>query len=243
MDPLSATGVLFHGPPDGDRISVLGSCTAFRRNDVVLTAAHCVRSVSAEHIWVDFMRQGTGARQATMIKPHESADLAIIELEPVGNDEVGNPEFAFWNFVGNLALGEEFFAYGYPVEPQQERDMFFRFTPRVFRGHYQRFFRMDDVPGGYNYRAIELNMPAPEGLRGGPVFRPGAPQMLTGIVAANIESYTIADSFEEVVSPNHTTRYETRRVISYGAAVVLSELESWLNENIPFRLGTPWRPE
>ena len=70
-----------------------------------------------------------------------------------------------------------------------------------------------------------------------------APQMLTGIVAANIESYTIADSFEEVVSPNHTTRYETRRVISYGAAVVLSELESWLNENIPFRVGTPWRPE
>jgi trypsin-like peptidase len=208
----------------------------------VLTAAHCVRGLSPEHVWVGFIRQEKGTRQVTKIKLHESADLAIVELESLENEVTeGNPEFAFWNFVGNLALGEEFFAYGYPVEPQQERDML-RFTPRVFRGHYQRFFRMHDVPGGYSYRAIELNIPAPEGLSGGPVFRPRAPQMLTGIVTSNIESYTIADSFEEIVSPNQTQRYETRRIISYGAAASLSDVEPWLNENVRFRVGTPWRP-
>jgi hypothetical protein len=65
--------------------------------------------------------------------------------------------------------------------------------------------------------------------------------MLTGIVTATLESYSTIDSFEDVIEGGGARRIEHRRVISYGVAVLLSELHDWLDENISYRRGTAWR--
>jgi hypothetical protein len=111
-------------------------------------------------------------------------------------------------------------------------------TPRLFRGHYQRFLTYES-PLGYTYAAGELSIAAPGGLSGGPVFREGAMVMLTGIVTENLDSYSVLDSVEKMTG-GETVRIEHHRIISYGMAVMLDQAADWLDEHIPPQEGTPW---
>lgn len=173
---------------------------------------------------------------------HTEADLAILESPPDDDDDMkGYPPGAFTNFVGNWSLGEEFMAYGFPMEGPSREPSVQTPTPRLFRGHYQRFFDFQS-PGGYRYVAGEMSIPAPAGLSGGPIFRPGAPSLITGVVASNTESYSTLDWVEEVQAEGATRVEAHHRVVSYGAAVILSPLEGWLDAKVPHRKGTPWNP-
>lgn len=86
-------------------------------------------------------------------------------------------------------------AYGFPTEGPDPSSGAAPVS-RLFVGHYQRFSEYSSPPG-YRYLAGEMSIPAPGGLSGGPVFRAEAPEMLTGMVTANHESYAITDSLEE----------------------------------------------
>ena len=44
----------------------------------------------------------------------------------------------FWNYVANWSMGEDFIAFGYPMDTIVTEDP--GPTPRLFRGHYQRFW-------------------------------------------------------------------------------------------------------
>lgn len=134
-------------------------------------------------------------RPVTRVRTHPEADLAIIETEPDEEDSgEGYPRDSFVNFVGNLSLGEDFLAYGFPSEGPDASPGSAQLVPRLFKGHYQRYFPYE--MSGYKYLAGEMNVAAPQGLSGGPVFRPGAFMLLTGTVTANQESYVTVDSFE-----------------------------------------------
>ena len=87
-----------------------------------------------------------------------------------------------------------------------------------------------------------MSLPAPTGMSGGPLFRAGAPQMVTGIATANVESYAVTDLLEEVDAEGNVSRIESRRVISYGLALMLSAVSRWLDETIPDRPGTAYAP-
>ena len=115
-------------------------------------------------------------------------------------------------------------------------------TPRIFVGNFQRFFEYRS-PAGYAYLAAELSGTAPSGLSGGPIFRQGAPQMLTGMVTANVESYAITDSLEEMREGGEVFRLESRRVISYGIGLLLGTVSDWLHEVIPERPGMAGSPD
>jgi hypothetical protein len=211
-----------------------GTCFAFRQPHIALTAAHCIPT-DAQEVWVQYPRRGD-RRKATNVIRHSEADVAVIFTSPDENDDgTGYPEGAFWNCVGNWGMGEEFLAYGFPTEgPFQTGDAP---TPRIFVGHYQRFLRFGISKYG-RYLAGEMSIPAPAGLSGGPVFRRGAPQMLTGLVTSNLESYSVLHAIEEVEQSGQRFREESRRVIQYGLVAMLSDIESWLDELIPHRLGT-----
>jgi hypothetical protein len=128
-------------------------------------------------------------------------------------------------------LGEDFAAYGYPTEGPSPTSTSDVPTPRLFRGHYQRFFQYSD--DRYSYVAGELNIPAPAGISGGPLFNPGALMVLTGIVAGNIETYSTL-SWREEVSEGGVERVEMHhRVIEYGIAVMLSSVQDWLDYVMP----------
>lgn len=235
FNPLEATGLVISVRDHLD--SYEGTCFAFRQPHVVLTASHCI-PVDASEIWVDFPMQ-RARRVAVDIIPHPSADVSIVVTSrPHDDDGMGYPSGAFWNCVGNVSLGEEFMAYGFPTEgPYEEAQSP---TPRLFVGHYQRFLRFDGLRG--SYFAGEMSIPAPAGLSGGPVFRRGAPPMVTGLVTTNLETYSILDSTEEVDTSGVRTRCESRQVIRYGLAAILSDVEQWLDEHVPHRLGPAYHP-
>jgi len=143
-------------------------------------------------------------------------------------EEEGYPKVAFWDCVSNWGLGEEFIAYGYPEEVNTAGAA--TAQARVFVGHYQRFFDFES-PSNFRYFAGEMSVPAPGGHSGGPVFRRGAPTMLTGMVTSSHDSFTIIDSVEEINDDGRVLRVELHKVVSYGIALMLSALKPWLKGN------------
>jgi hypothetical protein len=232
FDPLTATGLLVYSDPKSNEgPSSLGTSAMFRRPTFALTAAHCVRDIpKPRRIRIEYPRLGYFVRVSD-IQIHPQADLAVI----VSPEEELHPKLPpmdpFRLTAGNWGLGKEFAAYGYPTEGPSPTSTSDVPTPRLFLGHYQRFFQYSDVR--YNYVAGELSIPAPAGLSGGPLFNPGGPMVLTGIVAGNVEAYSTL-SWREEVREGGVERIEMHhRVIEYGIAVMLSSVQDWLDEVMP----------
>jgi S1-C subfamily serine protease len=200
-----------------------GTGFCFRAPEFIVTAAHCIGNAVIGQIGIFNFSDGEIIRAIDILK-HNTADIAIIRLS--SNESRLIP---FWNFVSNYSLGEKFYTYGFPYEDQSTGRRVI--TPRLFTGIFQRFF--DYSHGPWNYHATELNIPAPMGLSGGPLFRPGAPQMLTGMVTANFESQVIVDYYEEQVTEREKHIYKTSKVVTYGVALLLDKLGEWLNEHLP----------
>jgi fucose permease len=79
-----------------------------------------------------------------------------------------------------------------------------------------------------------LSIPAPAGLSGGPLFRPGAPPIVTGLVTENLESTTFLDEqVEQAVGHDAAQVTKYKRVISYGIALMLDRFGDWLDEHTP----------
>lgn len=215
-----------------------GTCFCFRHEHVALTASHCVVD-TASAIELLFPRVGR-SRRVERIERHPQADIALLvtAIQTADKGE-GYPEHAFWDCVSNWTLGEEFFAYGFPSEGPTPGAGASAPTARLFKGHYQRFFDYDSHTG-HRYLAGEMSVPAPGGLSGGPLFRPGAQQMLTGLVTASHESYAIVDSTEYEHKDGIEYRSEVRRVITYGVALMLNSVLDWLRSNVPDRPGVGW---
>jgi S1-C subfamily serine protease len=229
MHPVSAVAAVRHWKPGtGVASSFLGSCFAYRWQNRILTAAHCVRGVDPSEIAVETIPNSGFLQQAIRVHFHDSADIALIEI---GGLQLGGHEMTTFADIGPVQyLGSEVMAFGYPVDvldPESNKP-----TPRLFKGYVQRLVS-DYQPGGYKYKydAIELNFPCPGGLSGGPVFLHGNPAQVVGLVTGNVRSTTVLDAIEE--GPDRKTVY--REVISYGAALRLSEVESWLAPFCPPR--------
>ena len=108
----------------------------------------------------------------------------------------------FWDSVASQGLGDDYAAFGYPEDVAADTP---GPTPRLFTGHFQRFFDHSSY-AGYNYRAGEMSLPAPAGLSGGPVFRRQAPVMVMGLVAENFESSTTLHAVEEITEEGRERR-------------------------------------
>lgn len=179
---LSAVGFLVRDPAGSPR--VLGTCFAYRQRRFLLGAAHCTRH-GHDDLWAVLPASGSRrAHRVIAVEVHPTADLAILtvpSLDALALDP-------FWDVVNPMGLGELAEGFGYP-EDVYPNDMLGP-LPRVFRGHYQRLF-VHHSSSGYKYRAGELSFPAPSGLSGGPVYRPEAPPMVSGLVAENFESTTL----------------------------------------------------
>jgi hypothetical protein len=229
MNPLNAVGLVFQ-LREGAPMAFLGSCFAYRHRTHFLTAAHVVRDKPVEKLVVLSPHEGVFCEIAA-VQLHPSADAAVLVLKSQGR-EIVEP---FWGCVGNYGLGEEYFAYGFPEDyrgPNEGRP-----TARLFRGHFQRFMQHESHMG-YSYLAGELSTPCPGGLSGGPLFRPGAPVMITGLVAENIEAATFLDEEEIVLDDGKVVNEHYRRVINYGVAVMLYSIEEWINHYVPPRAQT-----
>jgi hypothetical protein len=204
-----------------DKWDLAGTAFALTTPDILVTAAHCVHGFPAERVGYPV---GNRVIRATSIDIHPSADIAIVR---VGADDAHLT--GFWGFVGNYGLGEDFMTYGFPYE--EIAGGIKRLLPRLFLGHYQRFF--DYVHGPWKYYAGEMSVPAPLGLSGAPIFRPGAEQMLTGIVTANSSSELVEDYYEETDRAGAKVVHKTARITTYGIALMLDQVANWLKPRLP----------
>lgn len=204
----------------------LGSVMAYRDETHFLTAAHCVGQLESSQLSVTLTLGATRVISVQSVIRHPTADLAILVT---GSSGLSHP---FRNYRKRPEVGEEFVAFGYPenVFAVEAREP----TARLFRGHYQRFYRHESYLG-YAYEAAELSIPAPAGLSGGPVFLETSMDEVVGIVTENLESTTVLESVEEIQAPGKERREVFRKVITYGVAVVLRDVGDWLDHHIPWR--------
>lgn len=221
-------------------VASLGTCFSFRQKDHFLTAGHCVPDDEGAAGLI--MPGGPGPIPIVSFEHHPTADLSLLRINTRALDYKVYWQ-PFWDFVGNWGMGEEFMAYGYPVDTLDD-EAEPRPKPRLFRGHYQRFMFYRAPGGRFGYLAGELSITAPGGLSGGPVFRQGAPEMVTGMVTANIDSTTYSDELVEKERDGVTVeRTLLKRIVSYGVAVMLSEVADWLNDRVPPYQHPPHQPK
>lgn len=223
-EPLRFVGRVEQPAQGTDDSTFLGTCFALRSPLTYVTAAHCVRGVDPTGLQVVLPSQGPPYR-IDEVRVHPKADVAVLLVGP------GQVGLGGWNFqsAGAYGIGEDVAAYGhadYPLTQEGER-----LPGRLFKGHIQRVFNYESF-NGYSYIASELNFACPEGLSGAPVFRHGLPVAL-GLVTGNIDSHVIVDRYEEHQRDGVIERGATERIVSFGVALMLDGIDTWLNENIP----------
>lgn len=210
---------------------LLGTCFAFRSARHFVTAAHCVGDLEPDRLVV-LVPHVLGPTRVVSVEKHPTADAAILTLdsEPEGVEP-------FWSSASNYGLGEDFLAFGFPESifgPDARQP-----TARLFKGSYQRFFDHESHLG-FRYFAGELSLGCPAGLSGGPVFRPGAHVIVTGMATENMESTTVLESVEEVERGDEKTAMRYRKVITYGVALMLDRLSDWFDAHLPVFDSTEW---
>jgi hypothetical protein len=229
---LNGIGMVMHPwANEGRGPYLLGTCFAFRSARHFVTAAHCVGDLRADRLVV-VVPQVTGPIRVTSVERHPSADVAILTL-----DEEPDGVEPFWSAVSNYGLGEDFLAFGFPESifgPDARQP-----TPRLFKGSYQRFFDHESHMG-YEYFAGELSIGCPAGLSGGPLFRPDAQVIVTGMATENMESTTVLESVEEVVQDGAKTEKRYRKVITYGVALMLDRVSDWFDAHLPEFDSSEW---
>jgi hypothetical protein len=224
FNPLYAVALLLH--QQGDREpAFLGTCFAYRQPHYFLTAAHCVGTLKPGDLGIYSPFPFAREWQPKAVEVHPEADIAVIRVA-----EGGATIVPFRDHVANYGFGDDFAAFGFPESifgPEDRQP-----TPRLFRGHYQSVMYYVS-PFGYHYSAGELSIPAPAGLSGGPLFRPTAPMMLTGMVTENLDSTTYLEAVEEVQTERRVTKTQYQRVVQYGVGVMLARIEEWLDKHAP----------
>jgi len=227
---MRAVGQAVHWEPKkGIGPTFIGTCFAYRRQGHFITAAHCVGDLKADQLGV-ITPLGSLIKSAFAVTRHPTSDIAIIETPTIHAE--GDEVEPFELIVSNWSLGEDFFAYGYPIDvlgPDPAKP-----TERLFKGHFQRFLNHKSQHLPYSYLAAELSFASPVGLSGGPLFRPAAHTVLLGMATENLMSTTSLESFEELRrGAKLVEKHSRERVIEYGVALMLSGVSDWIDSNIP----------
>ncbi len=222
--------------------SFLGSSFAYMSSRVFLTAAHCVMAAGGSQIGVFVPEpRGLTITAADDVVVHPEADLAIVRVAdaPPPDPLFQITEHELGPFRGNLAAaapGTDYVAYGFP-EDVFDRSARLRsptVVARTFKGYFQRFLQHRSHLG-YAYEAGELSTPCPAGLSGGLLYPADHPGLLFGMVTENLESYTTLEEIEERTKAGEVARIENRRVITYGIALMLEPVHTWIHEQLEER--------
>lgn len=233
LEPMKTVGAL-HTGPDFESGHFLGTCFAFQDRTSFLTAAHCVKSVEEQPLFVFGAFAGPDLRWVDSVITHDDADLAIVSCPNVNHDMV-EP----FTEIEATRWGDEFCAFGMPVDTQSfgaphwgEAVTSYGPTPRFFRGHFQRSMTCHFSHLGYKYYAQEMSIGAPAGMSGGPVFSSRDGNVLLGVVTENRENSTQLHTITEESTEQGTLVERVHAVVNYGVCLTLYEHREWLEEKV-----------
>lgn len=216
--------ILWHDD-EGIGRNFLGTCFAFPSPRHFVTAAHCVVGQVTSALRVDATFKGVFQKaEVEWISCHPQADLALLGVST-------SPWASATPFIGvhtHPLLGQPFYAFGYPLDvfskdPNKETD-------RLFKGHIQRLFYYSSPLTRTTYPALELNIPCPVGLSGGPVFVTEEGFEVIGVVTENLESTNYRSEEETITSGGTTERIIYKQIINYGVALQLGPYIDWIDE-------------
>lgn len=223
MNPMVNTGVILRKKDN----AFLGSCFIFRYPSTVVTATHCVKDYSDKEILLVF--PGNSVKKVFNVKEiiqHNNADISIMIAPDIHEDDITWPHYTLFD---DHSWGEDFTTFGYPQEYVQSIP---QPTPRLFKGHIQRFFNHNSHLG-YNYHAAELSIGCPGGLSGAPVFNSQFQGRLYGLITENIKTTTELETVLEVEENGNTFKELYHNVINYGIALWLPSVSDWIDLHIP----------
>jgi hypothetical protein len=215
---FSAGWVIVPGETD---LRFAGTCFAFDRPNVLLTAAHCVRAFDAGDVTVTIERDRVEhGLEVLRIDLHPSSDIAALTIRA---RELFDP---FTGVSPIVSSGDSVIAFGYPEDTTPGGILP---VPRFFRGHIQRLF-MHESPFGHQYTAAELSFPAPGGLSGGPVALANDAGRVIGVVTENRLTTTFLQTVSDVDVDGRRYREHVHSTIEYGIAALVNLEEEWLRE-------------
>lgn len=231
ITPQRAAGQLFGSERPEQTARFLGTCFAFRQTNIWLTAAHCVAGLEPNSLFVKLSGRTFPVAE---VQTHATADLALLDL---GSDTWPGGVEPFIEIVEPPWLDGEFIAYGFPEDAQPLDTLENKPIERMFRGFVQR--RMLYRRGGFEYVAIEMSIPSPAGLSGGPLFNPAQGSGLLAVAVENVQSTTyVGREVSETEGMLTTKRIETN-FVQYGVAVLLAPLAEFLYEQVPLTARLP----
>ncbi len=200
-----------------DPVAVAGTGFTFGEYTLV-TCWHCVSGELAEdEVYAVAYRSG-GLDQSGYDSVSELIDLGQYGERDLALARIGftiEPRLRLAEEPA--AWGEDVVASGYPL-PQGVSDPFhptmrFESNAAMLKGYVTRL-RLDDRPGWRPVRVYELDMPAPPGVSGSPLFRPH-PLEVVGVVYRE-QDITVPDS-ERVIGFAYAHHLTTLRA-ARGAA-------------------------
>ncbi|HJW75813.1 MAG TPA: hypothetical protein VJ787_09120 [Thermoleophilia bacterium] len=207
MNPPDGTGFVATEMQEGsERPKYLSSCCEYRHRGFFLTAAHTIRGLTRDHLYVACPSM-TEYRQVDEVFAHPEADLAVLRMDAA--EPMGAP---FWGILGNPMWGDNAWAFGYIAHYTEYEAL----VPqgRLYPGYFQRFFPREK--DGCTYAAAEVTVGYPPGLCGAPVFRQHANTMLLGLVTGE-----------------DTMEMGDRPLYRSGVCILLHPYEQWIHSVVP----------
>lgn len=200
-----------------NRVSPGGSCGALESRQAWVTARHCVPEGPAVYVVRGGLKEPVRAER---VSRHPDKDLAVIHL-PLVDDPAELSSQVFLPPRNLVIDGGDFVGFSYPLGEGNAP------TERVLKGHFQRHMSYTPSQSG-PYWAGEMSVPAPGGASGCVLTYASDPQRAVAVVTTNVESSITVDSFVEVTREGKEYRELTKKVTTYGIALMLSVEAEWL---------------
>jgi len=222
MKPFLAVQALGRGNPTNGKIDIVGSSFRLWSSNHFITAQHCVRNIEPSQLKIMNPLSDTHHFNCLAINRHAKADIAVLEVqgtipEQLEKFKLSNKEASYGANIHCFGIMINLLETGAPA--------------RVIGGIIQRDFTYKD--GTYQSAALELSVPIPKGMSGGPAFFAHRDDIAIGVAIASIKSEVVVSEFEEYENDKLKEKERISEITRYGVILNLWEVKSWLEEVIP----------
>jgi hypothetical protein len=229
MPLIDVTGNLFpivSGKWDGDRYFVdafLGTGFWVTSAGHFITCKHVVEQLKEGQFPAIGQPFGSDRSQYFAIvntKCHKTWDIAL------GKAHDGDPKPFFAPYRGLIAQGLDFTCFGFGSWSKDDATKCMEIDARLLKGHVTKTHdARDHLPSP---SVFEVSMPVPKGFSGVPLLVNGE---VIGVVFGNIESRMQTFALEEVKDGDKHFREIAYRVMEFGRAHRLEEVERFIRED------------
>jgi len=222
MKPFAAVQALLNYNKTSKRTDIVGSCFRLWSPIHFITANHCIENTNPSELKVMNPFSNYQNLNCVEIYRHAEADIAVLKV-------TGSVPEQFEKFK---ISGDEP-SYGAPIHC-------FGIIPnliktgapgRVIGGIVQRDLIHKDHK--YKSHSIELSVPIPKGMSGGPAFLAHRDDSAIGVAIGTIKSEVVISEFINYQDEKTQEKERISEITRYGIILTLYSVRNWLEEIIP----------